>query len=238
MGRAAHVPAALGGGTDSVGIRAPSHAVARALLAALGEPIAAPSANRFQAISPTTAAHVLGSLGDAVDLVLDGGPCSRGLESTVLDVRGDVPTILRPGSIDREAIAAIEPRVIHAPTSTVEDDAARASPGMAARHYAPRAPLVLVGSVAEAADRARAAALSGSAKVGVVLREGAALPPADAVVERRLPADPEGYGRALYATLHELDAAGVSLIVVVEPPRGEAWRAVADRLGRASAGGP
>jgi L-threonylcarbamoyladenylate synthase len=231
--RATHVHAAIGGGTDSIGIRAPAHGVARALLTALGEPIAAPSANRYQALSPTRAEHVIVSLGDAVDLVLDGGSCEHGLESTVLDVRGDVPLVLRPGSIDLAALQAIEPRAAYAEASTLPSDEARPSPGMDARHYAPRAPLRLASSRAAAFTEADERAAQGQT-VGLVLRGPAADPPGrQGVLIRVQPEDPAGYARALYATLHDLDALSVDSIVVEAVPAGGPWRAAADRLARA-----
>jgi L-threonylcarbamoyladenylate synthase len=227
--RAAHVPAALGGGTDSIGIRAPAHLVARALLEALGEPIAAPSANRYQALSPTRAEHVLASLGDAAaDLVLDGGACDRGLESTVVDVRAE-PRVLRPGSIDLAALGAIEPRVAYAQALAAPTGEPRPSPGMDARHYAPRATLRIAASRAAAAADAKERAARGEV-VGLVLR-GHSLDVA--VLVRTLPEDPAGYARELYATLHELDAVPVDAIIVEAVPAEGPWRAVADRLARA-----
>jgi L-threonylcarbamoyladenylate synthase len=231
--RAAHVPAALGGGTDSIGIRAPAHRVARALLEALGEPIAAPSANRYQALSPTRAEHVLASLGDAAaDLVLDGGACDRGLESTVVDVRPEVPLILRPGSIDLAALRVVEPRVAYAKALAPSAGEARPSPGMDPRHYAPRAPLYLAASREAAFADAEERAARGEA-VGLVLR-GHSLGPREGILVRTLPEDPAGYARELYATLHELDAVPVDSIVVEVVPAEGPWTAVADRLARAS----
>jgi L-threonylcarbamoyladenylate synthase len=232
--RAAHVPRAIGGGTDSIGIRAPAHGVARALLAALGEPIAAPSANRYQTLSPTRAAHVIASLGDVVDLVLDGGQCDRGLESTVLDLRGDVPSILRPGTIDRAALAAIEPRVDYAQGAPLAEGESRPSPGLDARHYAPRAALQLASSRAGAFAEAEARASRGQ-RVGLMIRGRAAgAPERREVIVRALPEDAAGYAHMLYATLHDLDALLVDSIVVEPLPEDGEWRASADRLTRAS----
>lgn len=243
--RASGVPASLGGGTDSVGIRAPAHRVARALLAAFGEPIAAPSANRYQALSPTRAEHVVASLGDRVDLVLDGGPTSEGLESTVLDVRGAVPVILRPGTIDLAALRSVDSRVIYADARPPSDAAARASPGMGARHYAPRARLVVAASGEGATAEAERRAANGEV-VGLVLRapiceerkgrgDGTDIAGAR-IVRRALPDDPAAYARDLYATLHELDRREVATIVVqAVPAEDDGWRAIADRLARAGA---
>jgi L-threonylcarbamoyladenylate synthase len=234
--RAPGVPASLGGGTDSIGIRAPAHEVARALLRALGEPIAAPSANRYQALSPTRAEHVVASLGDAVDLVLDGGPCPTGLESTVLDVRGAFPVILRPGTLGLAALRAVDPRVAYAEGASLTGDSPRPSPGMDLRHYAPRAKVVLAASreaaVAEGDARAARGEAVGLVLVGVTERLDVDAAPG----VRELPDDPAAYAHLLYATLHELDGAGLVSIVVQAVPETDAWRAVADRLSRASAG--
>jgi L-threonylcarbamoyladenylate synthase len=139
--RAAHVPAAVAGGGPSIAIRAPSHPVALALLHALGEPLAAPSANRFQGLSPTMAEHVVKQLGDAVDLVLDAGPCESGIESTVVDLRGGRPRILRPGALDLAALRRVL-QDVEAPNESLRASEPRVSPGMEARHYAPRARLL------------------------------------------------------------------------------------------------
>jgi len=235
VGRVPHVPPSLGGGTETIGIRAPRHAVARALLSALGEPIAAPSANRYQALSPTLAEHVTASLGDRVDLVLDGGPCLEGLESTVLDARGDVPRVLRPGTIDLAALRRVDVRVVDASESRVPEEVERASPGLDARHYAPRASLRLAKTRAEALAEAERRDAEGET-VGVILR-GPGPSPAGSparTLSAVLPDNPSGYGRELYATLHGLDRRGATSIVVEAVPTSDAWRAVADRLARGS----
>ncbi len=231
--RAATVPAAVAGGGDSVAVRAPSHPVARALLAALGEPLAAPSANRYQGLSATTAAHVVKDLGAAVDLVLDAGPCDAGIESTVVDVRGELPRVLRPGALDlaslRRVLPDVESGVTVAPASQP-----RLSPGMEARHYAPRARLLLADTWEEA--RRIAYGLMGTgARVGLVTHEKRTTSvPEQQLLVRALPRDPAQYARLLYRTLHDLDDAGVDAIVVQGVPRDEAWWAVADRLKRGS----
>jgi L-threonylcarbamoyladenylate synthase len=231
--RARHVPDAVSGGGDSIAVRAPAHPVALAVIAGLGGPVAAPSANRHQEISPTLAAHVIKQLGDAVDLVLDGGPCATGIESTVVDVRGATARILRPGAVTlrqlREILAGVEARVEGAP-----EGAGRASPGMGARHYAPRAPLRIVDSFAAARaiveDRT-----SGGGRVGVLVQDE----PHDfrwpkGALVRVLGSEPADYARLLYATLHELDDVGVAAIAVVRVPDDDAWLAIADRLRRAA----
>jgi L-threonylcarbamoyladenylate synthase len=222
--RAPSVPAMLSGGKPTLAVRAPAHPVAQALLLALGEPIAAPSANRYQTVSPTTAAHVARSLGGLLPLILDGGPCAAGLESTVLDLTVTPPTVLRPGALPLATLRAVLPDVWLAAPAILDEDA-RHSPGQDAVHYAPRATLRL-GSRAEMLSDTR---LGGAA---LVLRGRGEPARPDAIV---LPDDAVAYGRALYATLHALDDAGVEIIAVEAPPDDEAWLAVADRLRRAAA---
>jgi L-threonylcarbamoyladenylate synthase len=232
--RAPVVPAAVAGGADSIAIRAPSHPVARAVIAALGEPVAAPSANRYQGLSPTTAAHVVKELGDAVDLVLDAGPCDAGIESTVIDLRGEHPRVLRPGALGLVSLRRVIPDVETA-AAALRGDALRASPGMEARHYAPRARLIVADTWVEA-QRIAYGLASGGGRVGLVTHEKrTSSVPEQRVLVRTLPADPTQYARKLYGTLHDLDDAGVDAIVVQGVPRDEAWWAVSDRLRRGSA---
>jgi L-threonylcarbamoyladenylate synthase len=224
--RARRLPG-IGAANDTVAIRVPAHDVALRLLEASGLPLAAPSANRSESISPTTAEHVLASLPD-VPLVLDGGACSWGIESTVLDVTGDVPRLLRPGALGLRELRDVAGPI--ALPADVTDGAARPSPGMSRRHYAPRARLILCADVHDV-DRSDLAG-----PVGVLTREGSgfssAAPGEGAEI---LSADPREYAADLYAALHRLDDAGVATILVQEPPRTEEWLAVRDRLSRAAA---
>jgi L-threonylcarbamoyladenylate synthase len=243
--RAGDVPAALAGGGESIAVRAPSHAVAQSVIAALGEPIAAPSANPYQGLSPTRASHVARQLGDHVDLVLDAGPCEAGIESTVVDVRGDRPRVLRLGALRVAALRAVVPDLDGGPGDAGPDEP-RASPGMDARHYAPRAALRLAGT-ALAARQAAARWLADGHRVGLILRSGdgdaaTAGEGGDGVdprlLVRVLPDEPAAYARLLFETLHELDSRDVAAIVAQAVPADEAWWAVADRLRRASAAAP
>jgi L-threonylcarbamoyladenylate synthase len=214
------VPDLVTAGLGTVAVRVPAHPVAHNLLHQCGLPIAAPSANRSEAVSPTTAQHVLDSLGGRIPLILDGGATNIGIESTVVDLSADTPRLLRPGMISAAAIEGILGTALAA-SVTLVGEAARSSPGQLERHYAPRAPVQLYG------DRAAAVPTGAGA---VVITPGSA---GDAR-EIQLPGDPAGYARGLYAALHTLDAAGVSLILVQQPPDAPSWSAIHDRLRRAS----
>lgn len=224
------VPDVVTAGLTSVALRMPSHPVALALLRAAKIPLAAPSANRSTAISPTTAEHVAKSLGDRVDLILDAGPTHLGIESTVVDLTADPAVLLRPGAISRERLTAlIGPVAEPAPAS---DGAPRASPGMMQRHYAPRARVQIVSEAdAEQALSAIAEARARRQRVGALVYEPTTLE-ADHTIS--LPADPEGYARELYAALHALDDAGCAVILVQRLPDDSAWDAPRDRLARAA----
>ena len=213
------VPDIVTAGLATVGIRVPAHPVALALIRAAGVPIAAPSANRFSGLSPTTAQHVRDSLGGAVDLILDGGPTDIGIESTVLSLAGERPILFRPGMISRPEIEAEIGPVELAPAPP---GGAHASPGLHRRHYSPRTPLILVEGGAAPGEGCGAFVGLGSEPAGAVAR----------VV--RMPADPPGYAAALYETLHRLDQAGLDWIAVERPPGGDEWAAIRDRLERAA----
>ncbi len=235
-----NIPDVATAGLSAVGVRVPNHPVALALLRATGFPIAAPSANRFTEISPTTAQHVMTSLGDRVDLILDGGVCDVGIESTVLDLSGDTPTMLRPGMISRAQLAALlgHPIRDHSATTVAAHGVTEAqrSPGAADRHYAPRAEVWLcdasdVSEVSEALVR-RANAASPSRVTALLL--GITLPAAGHQITVRMPLDADDYARHLYAALHDADDAGSSLIVIERPPDTDAWIGVRNRLERAA----
>jgi len=230
--RLADVPAWACGGQPSIGLRAPAHPVARALLLAFerrgGMGVAAPSANRFGRVSPTRAAHVIDDLGADAPMVLDGGACEVGLESTIVDLSRGRPVLLRPGGL---AAARIE--AVLGQTLASADAAAPRASGTLAAHYAPRTPLELL-AADEIAARVRAIAARGvMAVVWSRQRPGcgeAGWEPAAA--------DPETFARALYDTLRRLDGAGFDRILVERPPESGEWAAAADRLRRAAAGAP
>ncbi|HSQ64846.1 MAG TPA: L-threonylcarbamoyladenylate synthase [Polyangiaceae bacterium] len=228
------VPPEATGGGDTVALRAPSHPVARALIAEVGEPIVAPSANRYQSLSPTRAEHVLAAFGDQDLLILDGGPCPSGIESTVVDACGEEPRVLRPGALSLEALRAVVPSLAFVPM-TAGPDSARTSPGMDARHYAPRTPLVLAKDRAAALDRARALVASGESIAVVLIGDPLlAREPDPGAPIHVLPGSPESAGAALYALLYELDEEKLARVVVQAPPAEPGWEAVADRLRRAA----
>ena len=225
------IPDIVTAGLDSVALRVPAHPVALALLRATRLPLAAPSANRSMALSPTTAQHVARSLGDRVDLILDGGPTTVGIESTVVDLRGAHPSILRPGLLGAREIEPIIGAL--ALPNEVVGDAARPAPGMLDRHYAPSAQLRLfVASEASSIEREAAALAARGARVAtLVLDASLTAGPAQAI---RMPADPARYAQRLYATLHDLDEAGYDVVFVERVPDNDAWAGVRDRLERAS----
>jgi L-threonylcarbamoyladenylate synthase len=212
----------LTGGQDTIGVRVPGHPIALELLRRFGGGIAAPSANRFGRISPTTAEHVRNDLGEEVDLVLDGGPCEIGIESTIVDLSGGRVVLLRPGRISAEEIEA----TLRAETRLRDRDAPRA-PGTLESHYAPRHPLRLIPSIQwdEALRRA--------APAGGVLSFRSR--PAGHAAAHWIEASksPQQYAHDLYANLRALDESGCNEILVEEPPESVEWSAVRDRLVRA-----
>lgn len=236
--RAEHVPAAVAGGQDSIGLRCPSHPVAQALLQAFRHGqggLAAPSANRFGHVSPTTAQHVQDEFGSGPDsplaMVLDGGASRVGIESTIVDLsRMDShgPALLRPGQITAEQIAA----VIGQWPSLGGADAPRVS-GALASHYAPRTPVVLVEG---AALPAVLHGLAGTGRRAAMILVGRheVMPQASACIA--LPAEPDGYAQGLYAALRAMDSAGADVILVQGPPQGIEWLGINDRLRRAAHG--
>lgn len=206
-------------GLDTVGLRVPNHPVALALLRATGLPIAAPSANRFMQLSPTTAEHVRQGLGRRIEYVLDGGPCQVGIESTVLSLTEDVAVLLRPGGISRAEIEAVIGPIA---SGVTHPEGAHPSPGMHPRHYSPRTPLVLVydGQLPPQGSGAYLRLNHRPSRMASIIQ---------------MPNHPRDYAARLYATLHDLDDAGHDWIAVDTPDNTAEWESVLDRLQRASA---
>jgi L-threonylcarbamoyladenylate synthase len=227
--RKAQVPDEVTAGGSTVAVRVPAHPAALSLLQLLGAPIAAPSANRSEHVSPTSAAHVLADLDGRLDAVLDGGDCALGIESTVVSLAHGQPRLLRAGGLSRAAIEAlVGPLADPASPGT----GVHSSPGQHARHYAP------AGTVRLEPGTRIAAALReidawGGVQCGVVLRGEATEAPALAAVAR-LPADMAGYARGLYAALRALEEQGCAALVLEEVPEAPEWEAVRDRLRRAA----
>ena len=224
--RTPQIPDLVTAGRETVGLRAPAGLVARGLIERVGQPIAAPSANRSNRVSPTLAEHVIADLDGEIDLIIDSGPTAVGLESTVLDLTGDVPRVLRPGPISRpELEAALDEQAVF-------EEAARASvllpasPGQMPIHYAPRTPAYHVGSLEELAGfDTKGFALIVIGDHPIAATHSA---PLQFVLE-----SPEIASRALYDVLHRCDALGKAAIVAVLPEDLPEWRAVRDRLMRA-----
>jgi len=206
------VPDGVTAGLGTVGVRMPAHPVALELIRLAGVPVAAPSANPFMGLSPTTAEHVRAGLGEAVDLVVDGGSCPVGIESTVLSLVGGRAVLLRPGMVSRSMIEGVIGPVELA--GEAAEGAAHAAPGMHARHYAPRTPLRVGKPDADSGYLWHAAEEESEMAV-------------------RLPAEAEGYAAGLYEALHLLDSAGLREIVVEPVPEGGEWDGIRDRLARA-----
>jgi L-threonylcarbamoyladenylate synthase len=205
-----HVPDRLTAGLDTVGVRMPAHPIALALIREAGVPIAAPSANRFTELSPTTAQHVRDGLGDRAAMVLDGGPTQVGIESTVLSLTaawaGSGAVLLRPGMVTRKEIEAVI-----GPVQIAEGapEGAHSSPGLHRRHYSPKTPLILL--------------------------EPGQIPPRGRGICLPMPAGPREYAAALYERLRQADTQGWDWIAIERPPAGEEWSAIRDRLERAAA---
>ncbi|MCX8087099.1 MAG: L-threonylcarbamoyladenylate synthase [Rhodocyclaceae bacterium] len=228
------VPDLVTGGQDSVGLRVPNHPLALRLLKAFGSGIAAPSANKFGRISPTTAQHVKDDLGEAVPLILDGGPCEVGIESTIVDLTHRRAVILRPGRISADELGRVlgrNPLSPDDPLAPAELASTRAS-GMLAAHYAPKTPLALMPD--DSLPIALRNALVRKERVAVLATHPAPFE-MPGVIWREAPADPAGFAHELYANLRALDAMGVDRIYV-QKPVGAKWLAVLDRLQRAAAG--
>ncbi|SNX66499.1 translation factor SUA5 [Streptomyces sp. TLI_55] len=225
--RGRRVPLEATGGLETVAVRVPDHPITLALLSAFGGGVTAPSANRFGSVSPTTSDHVRAELGDAVDFVLDGGPCEVGVESTIVDVTGEIPSILRPGGVSREDLEAVLGHPLAVPTTT-----SVRVPGQHPSHYAPRARVILVEPEKVIAE-AQSAQEQGH-QVGVLLPAPFADAPVKAHHVVALPDSMAAYARGLYGFLRELDQQGCDLIIASLPPEDGLGLAIANRLRRAA----
>lgn len=222
------VPLEVTGGQNTVGLRIPSHPVALRLLQAFGGGVAAPSANRFCRISPTLASHVAEELGDAVDLILDGGACQVGVESTIIDLSGIKPRLLRPGQISRLDIEAVLKTELLVPAQAQANIRA---PGMMEVHYAPVTVAMLCPGdcLQETIQKLTAQ----DKKIGILAyRAKSAENPQIHII--RMPEHADQYAQALYASLRELDSFQLDMLLVEQPPDTESWRAINDRLGKAT----
>ncbi|MES2563110.1 MAG: L-threonylcarbamoyladenylate synthase [Pseudomonadota bacterium] len=226
--RAPHVSDVVTGGQNTIALRVPSHPVAQALLSAFGGGIAAPSANRYGRVSATTAEHVRSEFKAAVQCVLDGGASEVGIESTIIDLSGNSPALLRPGAITAREL---EETLGHALVAA--SAASPRAPGMLAKHYAPQTPLMLM-----EADLLLeiAASMTRQGQAVAVLARSARQPLLDRLTWIAAPADAVGYAHDLYANLRALDSAGSHAILVEAPPLALEWAAVHDRLMRAADG--
>lgn len=225
-----HAPLEVTGGQDTVGLRVPDHPLALALLEAFGGGIAAPSANRFGRVSPTRASHVHEELHDKVDLILDGGPCRVGVESTILSLAEEQPRLLRPGSIPLLALQEVLGAEIAPPTSA----SGIRAPGMLKSHYTPATRFEVW---PRDALRQRSDELTHSGSRTAVIFIGSVkseFPQTPSLTPFFMPAEPADYARKLYAVLRLLDTAGFGVLLAEAPPLTEAWQAVNDRLQRAS----
>jgi L-threonylcarbamoyladenylate synthase len=208
--KAPSVPAVTTAGLDTVAVRMPNHTVALDLIRAAGVPVSAPSANLFSELSPTRADSINPAIGDKLAVILDGGPCEVGIESTVVDITGSTPRVLRPGQVSRYQLEEALGKAVSG-----AENAERLSPGMYPRHYAPRTATRLVERLSEE-------------QAGLTFHA----PENDFQI--RMPQDSVPYGALLYESLRRLDEMGVPGIFIEEPPREPEWEAIWDRLNRAT----
>jgi L-threonylcarbamoyladenylate synthase len=233
--RSREIPDVVTAGGGTVGVRWPAHPLIQAVIRACGFPLAAPSANPANRVSPTNAEHVRAGLGGKVRLIIDGGQCQVGIESTVLDLTVDPPRVLRPGMITEEALRAALPECgVRSAERGVAETGALRSPGRLPRHYSPRAEL-------------RVLSWRNESELAAVIQAGQVPPQRVHVIAHRvipaagdwgrvsvIPPDAEAFARAIYGELHRCDELGAELIVVETPPETNEWRAIADRLKRAA----
>lgn len=238
------IPLIVTSGLATVALRMPAHPVALALIRAAGIPLAAPSANRFTELSPTTAEHVRRSLGNNVDCILDGGPCQVGIESTVLSLAGSQPVLLRPGGVSRQALESVIGPIGSVSALASAGDAptgAHPSPGMHARHYSPRTSLLLVSNGSLPGEgkgiylqHTHPATNSSDSSAQENLPDASADASSARIEVIQMPTSAADYAAALYEKLHQADEANADWIAVDLPPNAPEWEAVQDRLRRAA----
>ena len=230
--RSKRVPEAVTGGGPTVAIRFPSHPVAIALIRAANVPIAAPSANRSSELSPTRAEHVLRGLDGRIDVLLDGGPTSAGIESTVIDLSTTPPRLLRPGPVSSAEIEALLGPIDQRVFEKSPHDSPLPSPGLLARHYAPDTPLECIATLEGLRERAGQLLAKGESIAIVSSSQTGLTGNLKAVV---LSTEPKPFATDIYRVLHDLDRANLTRILILLPPESDEWLAVRDRLLRAAA---
>jgi L-threonylcarbamoyladenylate synthase len=229
--RSPRVPLAVTGGLETIAVRVPAHPTALALLGAFRGGLAAPSANRFGSVSPTSALHVKADLGNDVDLVLDGGPCGVGVESTIVDLTGSAPVVLRPGGVSREDLED----ALGIPIATIAGATPVRVPGSHPSHYAPRAEVRIADR--SGMTREAEAGLAQGRRVGLLLPFGPfgeAAPTLEGLTVLRVPQAATDFARTLYGLLREFDEQGCDLVIVSLPDEAGIGAAIADRLRRAA----
>ena len=227
------VPLEVTGGQETVGLRVPDHPVALRLLQAFGGGVAAPSANRFCRISPTLAIHVQEELGDAVDMILDGGACQVGVESTIVDLSGSQPRLLRPGHITLDQIEAIlQTKLLVTPQIEQTDALQSRAPGMMAIHYAPITPAQLCPHASLSAIVADL--IKQGKRIGLLTSHADLGNESHLAAIIHMPEQANAYAQVLYSSLRELDSLHLDMILVEQPPQTETWRAINDRLAKAT----
>jgi L-threonylcarbamoyladenylate synthase len=227
------IPDIVTAGGSTVGVRWPSHPFIQAVIRECGFPIAAPSANPSNELSPTNADHVLKALGDKITLIVDGGQSHVGIESTVLDLTTEPPRVLRPGMIHAESLLAVS-ETLDSVLNT--EGTPLRSPGLLTKHYAPKARLLILSWQNEEELRKH---VSPEHAVNIHVIAHTAIPSnSDWAGVSVIPHDPEAFARAIYGELHRCDEEGARLIVVEDVPTSPPWMAIADRLRRAAGGPP
>jgi L-threonylcarbamoyladenylate synthase len=232
--RSETIPGIVTAGGDTVGVRWPSHPLIQAVIREAGLPLAAPSANPSNQVSPTNAEHVRRALGGKIRLIIDGGQSQVGIESTVLDLSVAPPCVLRPGMIHKESLLAVTEQLkVQSPRPESQNSQILRSPGQLPKHYAPRARLVIRTWHDEAELRSQLAALNAPRKATYIITH-TRIPLAQEWGHISvIPHDAEAFARAIYAELHRCDEEGAALIVMEALPEDEAWWGIADRLARA-----